>query len=767
MPALLALCFATPLYAAEDDASLLLEVKINGFPTGKIGEFILRKGDLLSRSEEIRDLGLRLPIGSVATADLLSFSALPNVTWRVEESTQMLYITARPESLEINIVKVDQRSESDRNVETGTGLTLNYDVVDTAVGMQNGVSGSLDVRAFSPRGVFNSGTLVYHGQGDAHGDQKHLIRLDTAMIFVAPSSLTRFTLGDFITGSLSWTRPVRLEGFQVRSDFTMRPDLITFPLPTLSGVTAVPSTVDVLANGNTVLSSQVNPGPFEIPALPVVSGAGNISITTTDPLGHSITVSRPFYASAALLKPGLQAFSIQAGAVRLNWGAASNDYGAFAGSAIYRRGLTNRLTIEGNVEGTSKFASGGGGVVVNLHDQGIVNLALAASEAAGNVGAQYSAGLQRLGASYSFSAAFTAADARFRDTAALSGQPLPRRQISGNAGYTTRHVGSFGVALAVLDQAPGVNLPSTTGFVEHPRVLSATYSLQVHRLSLVTSLLRNFASSSSNGVTVGLTLPFGRVGSATASFGSESSLTQLQVRQSAVSVGEWGYEGFVSGGEAPHEFAKVEHKSRTSLLSIGLDRSGEQTSLISEAQGAFSLIDGSVFASNTVNDSFAVVDTEGLPDVHVFAENRPVGRTDRSGRLLVPDLRSFDNNRLEINLLDIPLDAAVNSVVQHVRPLDHAGVVLKFKVRSARSALLQMIDESGSPLPVGSTATLRQTGVVVPVGFDGQAFFQDLSGTDDIDVILAGGGRCSLKLEYKPVSGQIPTIGPKLCRSGN
>ena len=111
----------------------------------------------------------------------------------------------------------------------------------------------------------------------------------------------------------------------------MRPDLVTFPMPSITGSAAVPSTVNVLADGNLVVSSQVAAGPFEIPQLPVVSGAGTISMTMTNAMGQQVTVTQPFYASSALLAPGLQTFAAQAGLVRRNWGAASNDYGKMAG----------------------------------------------------------------------------------------------------------------------------------------------------------------------------------------------------------------------------------------------------------------------------------------------------------------------------------------------------------------------------------------------------------------------------------------------------
>ena len=163
-----------------------------------------------------------------------------------------------------------------------------------------------------------------------HSGGNTAVRLDSAYTFADVNSLRRYSLGDFINGGLSWTRPVHLEGAQIRSDFSMRPDLVTFPLPTVTGSTAVASSVSVLADGNLIVASQVGAGPFEVPQLPVVSGAGTISMTVTNALGQQVTLTQPFYASSSLLDPGLQTFAVQSGLVRRNWGTVSNDYGKFA-----------------------------------------------------------------------------------------------------------------------------------------------------------------------------------------------------------------------------------------------------------------------------------------------------------------------------------------------------------------------------------------------------------------------------------------------------
>ena len=167
-------------------------------------------------------------------------------------------------------------------IESGTGVTLNYDTAGTFSGGQKGGSGSMDMRAFSPRGILSSDWLAYAGATTGPSGTNTAIRLDSAYTFADVNTLRRYSLGDFITGGLAWTRPVHLEGAQIHSDFSMRPDLVTFPLPSISGSAAVPSTVNVLADGNLTVSSQVAAGPFEIPQLPVVAGAGTISMTVTN-----------------------------------------------------------------------------------------------------------------------------------------------------------------------------------------------------------------------------------------------------------------------------------------------------------------------------------------------------------------------------------------------------------------------------------------------------------------------------------------------------
>jgi outer membrane usher protein len=775
--------------AAAGDQTLLLELVVNGQDTGKVGEFVLRDGALFAHRSELTDLGIRVPDSVPSTQDdLIALSALPGVTSHLDQATQMLTVTAGTDRLLPTLLRAGATAGSGQ-AESGTGFTLDYDITGTLAGGQNVGSGLFDFRAFSPWGVASSSLLAYAG-----GNPTSAIRLDSTYVYSEPETLRRYRLGDFITGGLSWTRPVRLGGAQINSDFAMRPDLVTFPLASVGGSAAVPSSVDVLVNGTRLLSRELQPGPFQIPELPVVTGAGTVAMTVTDALGRQITTTLPFYASSDLLAPGLQIYSVEAGAVRRNWGLVSNDYANAVASATYRRGVSSDLTVEAHSEGTAGEFMAGAGVVVDVFNLGTVNLAAAASSGSGRTGRQFSVGAQRIGRVFSFGTSVISADHNFRDIAAMNGDPVPRRQINANAGISLGRFGSFGIAYTAVDRdvvpapisffaPPGTFSPQTTtlpgGVVEtsgnivsflpaqHAHVLSASYSVQFGNLSFSATGFHDFASAGSSGVLFGVTIPIGSRSSASGSVGSGSggAYAQVQAVQSPVSIGDWGYQTYSAASQPNHEFAELDYKSPWALLSAGADRIGRQTTERAEAQGALSYADGGMFASNPINDSFGVVDTNGVQGIRVYDENREIGRTDSAGRLLLPDLRSFDVNHIAIEPTDIPADATVPAVAQEVRPQDRSGVVVRFKVKTSHGALLRLVDVSGAPIPVGSTATLAATKVTVPVGYDGEAFVQDLSPRDNrVTVERTDGRRCAAVFSYRAKPGEIPTIGPLRCQ---
>ncbi len=778
-----------PCPARALDQTLLLEVELNGHSIGKIGEFLMRDGTLLIRRDELADLGLRGPRvlvrrGSVAiphSEDLIALADLPGLSLRIDQKTQTAYLTASNERLLPKRLQVDAEERplpDPRSIESGKGATVNYDVIGTQMGQQSGASGLFDLRIFSPWGIASTGLLGYAGAtpevlgatpqafGATPGSSgsNRVVRLDTSYTFADVGTLRRYSAGDFITSSLSWTRPVRMGGIQVRSDFSLRPDLVTFPLPSISGSAAVPSTVDVLTNGNLVLSRQVDAGTFEIPQVPVVSGQSTISMTVTNAMGQQVNITQPFYASAALLAPGLQTFSLQVGAVRRYWGSLSNDYGKLAASGNYCRGLNPIVTIESSMEATPGAVAAGGGGSVRVGSLGVLSLSAAASTGQGRIGSQASVRAQRIGTVFSLGASAIVASRHFGDIASVNGDPVANLQLSANGEMSLRRFGSAGAAYADTDRSASSLLINNFPMPQqHERLLLASYSVPLHRISVYANIFRDFANANV-GEQIGVTIPLSRRSTANVSAGSGNGYGQVQVQQSAAQIGQMGYEVYLDADSPGHEFAQLQYKSPWALLTAGVDQSGAQTTLRIESQGAISVADRGIFPSNTIYDSFAIVDTNGLSHVRVLQENREVGVTDSAGRLLVPDMRAFNLNHLAIDPTDIPLDATIEQVSRDVRPQDRSGIVVRFAVKTRHGALLRLIDEAGLAVPVGSTARLQATGDISPVGFDGEAYILDLSAWNQVEIERPDGRRCSANFNFLPISNVIPTVGPLLCR---
>ena len=81
--------------AALADETLLLEVVVNGYPTGKIGEFVQRDGVLYATRANLRDLGFRVPEATAETRDkLVKLGDIPDFSARLDAPTQTLHVTA-------------------------------------------------------------------------------------------------------------------------------------------------------------------------------------------------------------------------------------------------------------------------------------------------------------------------------------------------------------------------------------------------------------------------------------------------------------------------------------------------------------------------------------------------------------------------------------------------------------------------------------------------------------------------------------------------
>lgn len=92
-----------------------------------------------------------------------------------------------------------------------------------------------------------------------------------------------------------------------------------------------------------------------------------------------------------------------------------------------------------------------------------------------------------------------------------------------------------------------------------------------------------------------------------------------------------------------------------------------------EVSGSLVAMNGGVYATNTINDAFATVSTNGYAGIPVSYENQRIGVTNDKGYLLVPTVTSYYHAKFQIDPLNLPADVNLPSVEKTVAIRDHSG----------------------------------------------------------------------------------------------
>jgi outer membrane usher protein len=741
--------------ALAQDRALFLDVTINGQKQDLIGGFVERDGTLYATPEELQAVGVRPPEGGLTGDGLVPLAGISGLHYDYDEPGQALTITL-PESARQPIV-IGARDKRVTQADSDYGVLLNYDLLGTRSDDSTSGSGLFEGRVFGPLGVLDSSFIGSLGDDGIRNGQR-LIRLDSTWTYSDPDALRRYRLGDFISGGLAWTRPVRMFGGQIDRDYSLRPDLVTFPIPRFGGDAAVPSTVDVYVDNVKQFSSDVRPGPFEINDLPVLTGGGNAQVVVRDALGRETVQTLPFYASRDLLREGFTDYSFEAGTIRRRYGEESADYSGFAGIGSLRYGVDDTLTLESHVEAGRDVVLGGVGAVYGVGTLGTVNASVAGSRAEGDSGLQYSVGVEHLDPRWNIGLQHTGTIGTYKDVAAIQDDVVQRSATRLNFSVNFDRVGAFGIAYIDTDQ-------SRFG---RSRIASGSYTVTlVDDVQLMATAFLDLQDRSNGGVMLSLSVPFG--GNTNFGLDANAQNGQRWLTQRASYTQDTGVtdRGLVvnlqaSEGDLRRYYGQVDYRTAMADFTASADQIDGSTSVRGEVRGSITTAGGGVFLGQRIDDSFAVVDT-GVPNVGVTLENREMGRTNGSGQLLVRGLRAYEANKMSIDVADLPADAAFDDTRRSVVPADRSGIVVHFPVQVGDAATVLLHRADGSAVPPGSTLALDDRPEPLPVGYDGLAYAIGLQPENAGTVTLPDGSQCRVAFAFAPVPGEMPQIGPVTC----
>ncbi|HEX4555601.1 MAG TPA: fimbria/pilus outer membrane usher protein [Xanthobacteraceae bacterium] len=778
--------------ADEAGRQMQLEVVLNGVPTQLIGAFVMRDdGHLAARRQELVDIGLN-PRGDASPDRIVVLDDLFGLSYRYEESTQRVSITAPEELLITKEYNLRNAPPPPELAKPDYGAVLNYNLfasgasnADTRAVAFSGASATLDGRVFTPYGTLSQSALI----SSSLDERFAALRLNTTFAYSDLETMTTYRAGDTISSGLAWTRPIRIGGLQVQRNFGLRPDLVTLPLPSARGSAAVPSTADVYINNVKTYSQDVGAGPYLLTNLPAIGGSGTARVVLRDASGHATEANLPFYVSSMLLAPGMFDYSVEAGLPRLSYGTTDDTYVAKpVGSASARYGMYDWLTLAGHVEGGAGLLNASAAVMARTGSFGVASVAAAASRYGGGTGFQsylsYETKIWGINISASSQMTFGSYDDLASVTARLQPVATDPYDVSSYLDLSTSIKAiatplytSARPAKALNRISVGAPLPFNranlgASFIQttdatgiRSDIVTATLSVSFDWASVFASAFTTVGGQKNTGFLVGLSMPIGDsvTASTSASGGTSGSSINVEATKTlGATPGSIGWRVRDSEGVGAQRSAAVSYRSDYARTEAGViqDRNGVQGT--AEVEGAIATLGGGVFFANRIDDAFAVVET-GVPGIEVFHQNRPAGTTDSSGRMLIPNLQSYQNNKVAIDTTKLPVNADIATTESWVAPADRSGVRLNFAVQTnIRPAIVVLKTPGGEPLAAGAQGQV-EGGESFTVGYDGQAYIKNLAATNNVTVTLLD-SQCRASFPYEARPDEQVVISPVICQ---
>lgn len=744
------LAFATSLFAlqgspahAQDPFALptgLTSAAVDSAPAAPVPAEIEIDGVLKRRMVEVEGRGdamsidaagaraAGLPVPDEITGKV-SLSTLRLYRWSYNSLRQRLSVTLFKSAEGGNYHDFAQRRALDVSRRSIPALRLDY-VLNANIGTASSSIAGLFGASVIKGGI--SATSSAQIAQNLNGNAMRAVRLDSFVRAAIPGTTAVATAGDFISKGSADQRPLRLLGVQLASDFGQRPDLVTQPLPSFKGQIAVPTSVDVLTGQNEFKLGKLEPGDFAIRNVPSGSGRGSMTVLMRDSLGRRVTQIVDFYNSESLLAPGLSSYALNAGFVRRRYGDHSNDYGALVASAFYRRGLSPFLTAGVSAESTPGLVNFG-----LKSDFTLGNIALAAVEVRGSresevgTGQFVSASLESISRRGSLRLGFTYPTAGYRDVASHLGDRPPAGRIFANIAFNLAKTLPIQASFVRQYDHQSAISAGSKGTPRHNDVLSIGTSFAPNKDTILT--LNGGVQGGDRRsffVSAGLSMKLGQNHRVTAAASSGFGSTLQSVGYDYDNVSKNGLRAQVSAERLEGEvrlagLANLQRRWGSLQSSVVATPSGIQGQFT--ATGAIVVASGGIHAADNSSSGFLVVRTDNVEGIPVTVDNRLVGKTNKRGRLFIPNMVANAAQRIEIDGKGLPADAIVNTSKQIVSVAARAVGVVDFDALYFRPVVLQIVDEANQPLAVGLSAIARPSNRETQVGFDGLVEFNTAS----------------------------------------
>ncbi|MEQ1589988.1 MAG: fimbria/pilus outer membrane usher protein [Gallionella sp.] len=641
---------------------------------------------------------------------------------------------------------------------------LNYDF-NYATTMLRNAHTTNDLSVLTEIGASNTWGVLSSSQAGrnltnnpASPTPRNAVRLETLFTRDFPNQNRTLRFGDTATRAGMWGRNVYFGGIQYGTNFALTPGFVSQPIPALVGVSTAPSTVQMYVNDVLRQVSSVPTGPFAIDNFPLLANSGDVRMVVKDILGRETVIEQSFFTSTELLAPGLNDWSVEAGTVRHDMGVASNLYGTGFASGTLRHGQRANLTLEGHAELSRAQQTVGLGAVSALPKQVLGQASLAVSRGEGLRGGLWLLGLERDGLHTSVSFQAQGATRNFRQLGQDINTAPIRLQLAGNWDYVTKKSTSFGVGLATLSRYDDTRVTTVSSNI-------STKIGKQNSLSINASRAIMGADGTSIGVFFTMPLEGSRAfnSSATTHSGQQDFyVSAMQNPDNDKPLG-WRVLAGQQQGQVRAEGGAY-YVGRYGKLTGDVSTSPNQNALRMGANGGLVFADKNLFATQRVDQSFAIAEVEGYSNIGIGIGSNVLTRTNAKGVALIPRLIPYQDNSIRLSPNDLPISAEIDTIEQSVIPAWRSAVKAVFPVRGGRAALLKITLDDGEVAPAGAIVSIEGDKQEFYVARRGEAFVTGLRPTNTV-LLNWNGQQCKIDVTLPPETvDEIARLGSLICK---
>ncbi len=737
----------------------VLTLTVNAAAAGDVyvlldGDEVWAEVEALERAGLVRIGGERLSRGARVLVRLSSIEPRPRIVLDPIELT--LAITADPSLFRGTRLAFERQRPAGITYSRATSAFLNY-----GASWGTGASRSVSLESGATLGPALVTSTLFLAEG------RPATRGLTSLTFDDRDRLRRWVLGDAVAATGLLGGGVQLAGVSVSRDFSIDPYFIRFPTTTLTGMATSPSRLEVYVNNQLVRSLQVQPGPYELSDVALPTGASDTRVVVRDAFGGVQELGTSSYVTATVLARGLHQYHYAAGVERLRPHTDLFSYGGPVATAVHRTGITDTITAGGRVEAERGFVSAGPIVAAKLGRAGAVEVALAASREAGTAGAAASLTYEYSGHRGGLSLAWRGATEEYATLATRRGASRPRSDLLASAHLRPSARSTLGASWERHASHGG-----------HPRSARAgvTGSVSLSSgISLFASIYRTreerrWSTSAYAGLSVGLG-PRASSSIAWEQTGQDQRLVADVQRALPVGPG-LGYRVQASVLRQGADTLGGELHAQTRWLQASVHQAATGSGgSYAQVSGALVAIGGRVLPSRPVRDGFALVRLPGIDNVRAYVSHQEVGRTDRHGDLLLPDLLAYYGNVISIADEDVPPDRTLATDRLLLAPPYRGGAIAEFTAERDWRATGRITIE-GDPAALAGQhaldARLRIEGQAAVVetllGLDGVFYVEGLPPGTYQASLIHGDGTCSATLVIPASDAPVIRAGTIVCR---